>query len=75
MRRTEAHQDVRMIKFVSILSRWEAAELNQIEAAELLGSHFADFGVTETGTEVAGLLHALRYRVDRNIRVLRDRAD
>ena len=37
MRWTEAHQGVRMIKFVSILSRYEAAELSQLEAAELLG--------------------------------------
>src|SRR5271169_912590 len=37
MRRTEALQGVRVIKFLSILSRWEAAELNQLEAAELLG--------------------------------------
>lgn len=37
MRRTEAHQGVRMIKFVSILSRYESAELSQLEAAELLG--------------------------------------
>jgi transposase len=37
MRRTEAHQGVRMIKFLSILSRYEAAELSQLEAAELLG--------------------------------------
>ena len=37
MRRTEALQGVRMIKFVSILSRYEAAEFSQLEAAELLG--------------------------------------
>jgi len=37
MRRTEAHQGVRMIKFSSILSRSEAAEFSQAEAAELLG--------------------------------------
>ena len=37
MRRTEAHQGVRMIKFTSILSRYEAAEFSQLEAAELLG--------------------------------------
>lgn len=37
MRRTEAHQGVRMIKFVSILSRYEASELSQLEAGELLG--------------------------------------
>ncbi|MGH6934530.1 MAG: ISNCY family transposase [Dongiaceae bacterium] len=37
MRRTEADQGVRMIKFLSILSRYEAAEFSQLEAAELLG--------------------------------------
>ena len=37
MRRTVAHQGVRMIKYLSVLSRYEAAELNQLEAAELLG--------------------------------------
>jgi transposase len=37
MRRTEARQGVRMIKFLSILSRYEAAEFSQLEAAELLG--------------------------------------
>ena len=37
MRRSEAVQGVRVIKFVSILSRCEAAELNRLEAAELLG--------------------------------------
>ncbi len=37
MRRTEALQGVRMIKFLSILSRYEASEFSQLEAAELLG--------------------------------------
>src|SRR5271168_4968726 len=37
MRRTEALQGVRMIKFLSILSRYESSELSQLEAAELLG--------------------------------------
>ncbi|MGH6800859.1 MAG: helix-turn-helix domain-containing protein [Methylocella sp.] len=37
MLQTDAFQGVRMIKFLSILSRYEAAELNQLEAAELLG--------------------------------------
>jgi transposase len=37
MHRTKAHQGVRMIKYLSVLSRYEAAELNQLEAAELLG--------------------------------------
>lgn len=37
MRRSEAHQGVRMIKFLDILGRYEAAEFSQLEAAELLG--------------------------------------
>ena len=37
MRRSEALQGVRAIKFTSISSRYHATELNQIEAAELLG--------------------------------------
>jgi len=37
MRRTEALQGVRMIKFRSVFDRYEASELNQIDAAELLG--------------------------------------
>ena len=37
MRRTEAHQGVRMIKFLDILSRYEATEFGQLEAAALLG--------------------------------------
>jgi transposase len=37
MRRTEALQGVRMAVFLNVLNRWESAELNQAEAAELLG--------------------------------------
>ena len=37
MRRTEALQGVRMAMFLNLLNRWESAELNQEEAAELLG--------------------------------------
>ena len=37
MRRTEALPGVRMIKFVDILGRYEAAEFSQLEAAALLG--------------------------------------
>ena len=37
MRRTEALQGVRMAMFLNLLHRWESAELNQAEAAELLG--------------------------------------
>src|SRR5258708_411770 len=37
MRRAEALQGVRMIKLRSVLDRYEASELSQLEAAELLG--------------------------------------
>jgi len=37
MRRSEALQGVRMIRFRSVLGRYEADELNQIAAAEMLG--------------------------------------
>jgi transposase len=37
MRRTEALQGVRMIKLRSVLDRYEASDLGQVEAAELLG--------------------------------------
>jgi transposase len=37
MRRSEALQGVRMLRFRDILGRYESNEFNQIEAAELLG--------------------------------------
>jgi transposase len=37
MRRTEGLQGVRMMRFLDILGRYEAAEFGQLEAAELLG--------------------------------------
>ena len=37
MRRTEALQGLRMMKFTNVLGRWESAELNEDEASELLG--------------------------------------
>lgn len=37
MRRSEALQGVRVLRFLDILGRYEAAELNQLEAADLLG--------------------------------------
>jgi transposase len=37
MHRTEALQGVRMAMFLNVLHRWESSELNQEEAAELLG--------------------------------------
>jgi hypothetical protein len=35
MRRTEALQGVRMIKFLDLLGRYEAAEFSQVEAADI----------------------------------------
>jgi transposase len=59
MRRSEALQGVRLIKFRSVLGRYEASELNQSEAAELLGVSERTFrrwcGRYEEGGE-AGLL-------------------
>jgi hypothetical protein len=37
MRLTEARQGVRMVKFMDVFGRWDAAELNQLEASALLG--------------------------------------
>ena len=37
MRRTEARQGIRMLKFMDVFGRWEASKLSQLEAAELLG--------------------------------------
>jgi|HubBroStandDraft_6_1064221.scaffolds.fasta_scaffold156462_1 transposase len=37
MRRTAARQGVRMLKFMDVFGRWEASELSQLEASELLG--------------------------------------
>jgi len=37
MRRTEALQGLRMMRFANVLGRWESAELNEAEASELLG--------------------------------------
>jgi len=37
MRRSEALQGVRMVRFRSVLRRYESDEINQIEAAEMLG--------------------------------------
>ena len=75
MRRTEALQGVRMIKFVSILSRYEAAEFNQLEAAELLGvgertfrrmcQRFEDDGVAGLLDRRLGKASGKRVPVDR----------
>ena len=52
---TEACQGVRMIKFLSILDRYESSELNQMEAAELLG-----MGSGRSGAGARGLMRTGR---------------
>ena len=37
MRRAEILEGVRMLKLRDILSRWEAKQISQLEAAELMG--------------------------------------
>ena len=77
MRRTEAHQGVRMIKFSSVLSRYEAAELSQLEAAELLGvgeRTFRRWRLRFEGEGEAGLLDR-RLGKASSKRVPRDRGD
>ena len=55
MRRTEAHQGVRVIKFRSVLDPYEASEFNQMEAAEL-GVTFRRWCLRYEDTGEAGLL-------------------
>jgi transposase len=43
MRRTQVLEGLRVLKLRDVLSRWEAEELSQIEAAELLGLHERTF--------------------------------
>ena len=79
MRRTEALQGVRMIKFLSILSRYEAAEFSQLEAAELLGvgertfrrwcQRFEDDGEAGLLDRRLGKASAKRVPVDREMEV------
>ena len=79
MRRTEALQGVRMIKFLSILSRYEAAEFSQLEAAELLGvgertfrrwrQRFEDDGEAGLLDRRLGKASGKRVPVDREIEV------
>ena len=37
MRRAEILEGVRMLKLRDVLSRWEARQISQLEAAELMG--------------------------------------
>ena len=77
MRRTEAHQGVRMIKFSSILSRYEAAEFSQLEAAELLGVGERTFRRWRVRFEDEGEAGLLDRRLGKasGKRVPRDRSD
>ena len=52
MRLTDARQGVRMLKFMDVFGRWEAAALTQLEAAELLGVK-ADCSVWPSAQELS----------------------
>jgi len=52
MRRTDARQGVRMLKFMDCFGRGEAAALTQSEAAELLGVK-ADCSVWPSAQELS----------------------
>ena len=54
MRRTATLQGVRVAMFLSLLRRWESAELNQEEAAELLGVSERTFRRWQTRYEEEG---------------------
>ncbi len=79
MRRTEALQGVRMIKFLSVFGRYEAAELSQLEAAELLGvgertfrrwrQRFEDDGEAGLADRRLGKASGKRVPVDREAEV------
>jgi transposase len=79
MRRTEALQGVRMIKFLDVLGRYEALEFNQLEAAELLGvgertfrrwrQRFEDDGEAGLLDRRLGKVSGRRVRVDREMEV------
>jgi transposase len=65
MRRTEVLQGVRVITFRSVLGRYEAAEFNQIEAAELLGISERTFRRWSQRHEEAGEAGLLDRRLGR----------
>lgn len=76
MRRTEALQGVRMLKFIDILSRTEAGDFNQMEAAALLGigertfrrwrTRFEDEGEAGLADRRLGRASGKRVPVDRS---------
>jgi transposase len=63
MRRTEALQGVRMIKFLNVFGRFEASELSQLEAAELLGMSERTFRRWSCRYEEAGEMGLLDRRL------------
>jgi transposase len=65
MRRPEALQGVRVIKFRSVLDRYESSELNQCEAAELLGIGERTFRRWQQRYEDAGEAGPLDRRLGR----------
>jgi transposase len=79
MRRSEALQGVRMIRFLDVLGRYEAAEFNQLEAAELLGvgertfrrwrQRFEDEGEAGLLDRRLGKASGKRVPVDRGVEV------
>ena len=77
MRRTEALQGVRMAMFLNLLHRWESAELNQEEAAELLGVDVRTFRRWTRRYEEAGESGLLDQRLGKasGKRVPSDRAE
>ena len=48
MNRATWLQDRRMLKFVDVLSRWEAGQLSMLEASELLGMSSGSSGAIGT---------------------------
>jgi hypothetical protein len=54
MRLAEQRQGVRMLKLRDVLSRWEAAELSQLEAAGLLGGAGQRFRQAKPGGMACG---------------------
>jgi Helix-turn-helix domain len=77
MRRSEALQGVRVIKFRSVLDRYESSERNQREAAELLGIGERTFRRWQQRYEEAGEAGLLDRRLGRasGKRVPRDREE
>jgi len=65
MRRSEALQGVRVIKFRSVLDRYESSERNQREAAELLGIGERTFRRRQQRYEEAGEAGLLDRRLGR----------